>query len=151
MILCIGAAFVISGVLNIMSGIAFTVTDYSNSINNYSSCGTALFISSAFLIAGTVLAAFERVLLPALFDVVGTAFYIYTVKTIYAIPNSEIPKISTEPLAEKQLFTIIVTVLLAVLAFLNYFSEKNSSKREKKRRDKFNRENRRLTDSEKIL
>lgn len=151
LVLCIVSAAIISGFINIMSGIAFLITDYSNSVNDYTSCGTHLLISSVLLIAAVVIAAFERVWIPALFNIIGSYCYIYTVVTMYSIPNTEIPKTVTERLAERNLYTVIVTVLLAILIFLNYFSEKNTEKRNKKRRDKHDRENRKLTDSEKIV
>lgn len=150
LVLCICAAAVISGFINIVGGIAFAFRVESADVT-YRNCGICLFISSAFLISGVILAAFEKVWIPAAFDVIGTAFYIFTVKMIYDIPNTLRPKIVTEPLAERHLMTAAVTVLLAVLVFLNYFTEKNSAKREKKRRDKYDRENRGLEDSEKIL
>ena len=150
MVLCICAAAVISGFINILGGIglAFMV---ESADDTYRNCGICLFISSAFLIPGVILAAFEKVWLPAVFDVIGTVFYIFTVKMIYAIPNTLRPKMITEPLAERHLTTVIVTVLLAVLIFLNYFSEKNSAKKEKKRKAKYESENRKLSDSEKII
>lgn len=144
MILCIAAAAIISGFINIAGGIAL-------SLNNYENCGIALFISSLFLISGTVIAIFERVWLPAVFNIIGTVSYIYTVSEIYAIPNTLIPKTNTEPLAERHLLTVIVTILLAILTFLNFFSEKNTDKRAKKRQAKHDRENRKLKDSEKIV
>ena len=149
--LCIIAAAVISGFINILNGIAFLITDYSNSVNDYSACGIYMLASSGFLIAAVVIAAFEKVWIPTLFNIIGTYCYIYTVKTIYSIPNTEIPKELTEPLAERNLFTVIVTVLLAVLLFLNYFSEKNTDKRAKKHQVKHDKENRNLKDSEKIV
>lgn len=152
MILCIAAAAVFSGFFNIMGAIAILIQDYSQSaVGDYSSCGTALLISSAFLIAGVILAALEKVWLPAIFNIIGSAFYIYTVKVIYSIPNELIAKTSTEPLAEKHLLTVIVTVLLAILTFMNVFTEKNSAKREKRRMEKYSKEERSLKDSEKIL
>lgn len=149
--LCITATAVFSGFYNIMGGIAILIQDYSISAADYSFCGTALLISSAFLIAATVLAAFQRVWIPAVLNIIGTGFYIYTVKTFYSIPNELIPKENTEPFAERHLLTVIVTVLLAVLVFLNYFSEKNTEKRNKKRAEKHDKNNRKLSDSEKIL
>lgn len=152
MILCIAAAAVFSGFFNIMGAIAILIQDYSQSaVGDYSSCGMALLISSAFLIAGVILAVLEKVWLPAIFNIIGSAFYIYTVKVIYSIPNELILKTATEPLAEKHLLTVIVTVLLAILTFMNVFTEKNSAKREKKRMKKYSREERSLKDSEKIL
>lgn len=150
LVLCIAAAVVFSGFINIMGGIALAFVVESAS-DTYRICGYCLFASSALLTAATVLAAFEKVWLPAIFNVIGSAFYIYTVKVIYSIPNELIPKTATEPLAEKHLLTVIVTVLLAILTFMNVFTEKNSAKREKKRMEKYSRENRSLEDSEKIL
>ncbi len=144
MVLCIASAVIISCGINIMGGIAFCLNDYEN-------CGIALFISSFFLVFGTVLACFEKVWLPVIFNIIGTASYIYTVSKIYAIPNTLIPKMSTEPLAERHLFTVIVTVLLAVLTVFNFFTDKNVEKRQKKRARKFNKESRSLKDNEKIL
>ena len=152
LVLCIAATAVFSGFNNIMGAIAILIQDYTNSaVGDYSFCGTALLISSAFLITATILAAFQRVWLPAVLNIVGTGFYIYTVKTFYSIPNELIPKENTEPFAERHLMTVFVTVLLAILIFLNYFSEKNVEKRNKKRAEKHDKNNRRLNDDEKIL
>lgn len=148
--LCIAAAAVISGFINIMGGIAFAFM-VESADTTYRDCGICLFFSSAFLILGVILAAFEKIWLPAAFDIIGTVFYIITVKMIYAIPNTLRPKTVTEPLAERHLMTVIVTVLLAVLIFLNYFSEKNTAKREKRKAEKYLKENRSLDESEKIL
>lgn len=150
LVLCIAAAAVISGFINIMGGIGFAFL-VESADNTYRGCGICLFISSAFLILGVILAAFERVWLPAAFDIIGTVFYIFTVKMIYAIPNTLRPKTVTEPLAERHLITVIVTVLLAVLIFLNYFSEKNTAKREKRKAEKYRKENRSLDEHERIL
>lgn len=150
LVLCIAAAVVISGFINIMGGIGFAFL-VESADTAYRDCGICLFFSSAFLILGVILAAFERVWLPAAFDIIGTVFYIITVKIIYAIPNTLHPKTVTEPLAERHLMTVIVTVLLAVLIFLNYFSEKNTAKREKRKAEKYRRENRSLDEHEKIL
>lgn len=150
--LCIAALAVFSGFFNIMGAAAILIQDFSKSVvGDYSLCGTALLISSAFLIAATVFAAFYKVWLPAIFNIIGTGFYIYTVKTFYSIPNELIPKEKTVPFAERHLMTVFVTVLLAVLIFLNYFSEKNVQKRNKRRSEKYNKNNRKLNDNEKIL
>ncbi len=152
LVLCIAATAVFSGFYNIMGAIAILIQDYTESaVGDYSFCGTALLISSAFLITATVLAAFQKVWLPALFNVIGTGFYIYTVKTFYSIPNELIPKENTQPFAERHLMTVFVTVLLAILIFLNYFPDKNVEKRNKKFAEKQNKNNRKLIDDAKIL
>lgn len=150
LILCIAAAAVFSGFINIMGGIALIV--YVESASDiFRNCGICLWVSSAFLIAATVLAAFQKVWLPAAFNIIGTSFYIYMVKTFYAIPDELISKAETERFAERHLLTVIVTVLLAVLIFLNYFSEKNVQKRNKKRAERYEKNDRSLSDDEKIL
>lgn len=120
-------------------------------ITDRTDLGIPLILSSAFLIAGTVIACFKKVWLPVIFNIIGTVSYIYTVSKIYAIPNSVIPKLDTEPLAERHLLTVIVTVLLFALAVFNFFDKSNAEKRDKKRRLKEEKENRKLSDSEKIV
>lgn len=150
LVLCVAAAAVFSGFINIMGGIAlvFYVESASDIFRN---CGICLWVSSAFLIAAVVLAAFQKVWLPAAFNIIGSSFYIYMVKTFYGIPNELLSKADTERFAERHLMTVFVTVLLAILIFLNYFSEKNAQKRSKKRAEKQNKNDRKLTDDEKIL
>lgn len=150
LVICIAAAAVFSGFINIMGGIALIV--YVESASDiFRNCGICLLVSSAFLISATVLAAFQKVWLPAAFNIIGTSFYIYMVKTFYAIPDELISKADTERFAERHFLTVIVTVLLAILIFFNYFSEKNTQKRSKKRAEKHDKNNRQLKDDEKIL
>ena len=145
--LCIAAAAIISGYINIFGGISITVVNYEK----YGKIGIALLISSLFLISGIVTAAFQKVWIPAVFNIIGSAAYIYTVSKLYAIPNTLIPKTQTEPLAERHLLTVIVTVLLAALTFFNFFSDKNVQKRQKLREKKITEQNRALKDDEKII
>ncbi len=148
MVLTIAAAAIISGFIDIFGGISIIVVNYEK----YGDLGIALLISAFFLILGTILACFEKIWLPVVFNIIGTISYIYTVSNLYSIPNSSNkPKVQTEALAEKHLFTVIVTVLLAVLTILNIFTDKNVKKREKKRLEKYNKENRSLTNNEKLL
>ena len=147
LVLCIAAAAIISGYINIFGGISIIVVNYEK----YGNIGIALLISSLFLIVGTVIAAFQKVWIPAVFNIIGTVPYIYSVMQLYAIPNSLIPKTATEPLAERHLMTVIVTILLAAVAFFNFFSEKNVQNREKRRIQKAAEQDRQLKDSEKIL
>ena len=145
--LCIAAAAIISGYINIFGGISIIVVNYEK----YGKIGIALLISSLFLISGIVTAAFQKVWIPAVFNIIGSAAYIYTVSKLYAIPNTLIPKTQTEPLAERHLLTVIVTVLLAALTFFNFFSDKNVQKRQKLREKKITEQNRALKDDEKII
>ena len=148
MVLCIAAAAIISGFINIFGGVSIIVVNY----DTYGDLGIALLISSAFLILGTALACFEKIWLPIVFNIIGTLSYIYTVHGLYSIPDSsKRPKLKTEALADKHMFTVIVTLLLAALIIFNLFTEKNVKKRQDKKAKKFNKENRSLNDSEKIL
>ena len=149
-VLCIAAAAVISLFLNCAGGFALAFMVESSSDVFYK-CGIALLVSSAFLIAGTVVACFKKVWIPLIFNVIGTACYIYAVSEIYAIPNTMRPKTDTEPLAERHLFTVIVTLLLFALTVLNYLDEKNVSKRNEKRRLKAEKLAKKLSDDEKIV
>ncbi len=148
MILCIAAAAIVSGFIDIFGGISIIVVNY----DTYGDLGVALLISSAFLILGTILACFEKIWLPAVFNIIGTLSYIYTVHGLYSIPNSSSrPKLKTEALADKHMLTVIVTLLLAALTVFNLFTEKNVNKRQEKNAKKFNKEIRSLKDNEKIL
>lgn len=149
-VLCIAAAAVISLFINSIGGFALAFMVESSSDIFYK-CGIALLASSAFLIAGTVVACFKKVWIPLIFNIIGTACYIYTVSEIYAIPNSMRPKTDTEPLAERHLFTVIVTLLLFALTVFNYLDEKNVSKRNEKHRLKAEKLGKKLSDDEKLI
>lgn len=150
LVMCIAAAAVISLFINSVGGFALAFMVESSSDIFYK-CGIALLASSAFLIAGTVIACFKKVWIPLIFNAVGTACYIYTVSEIYAIPNTMRPKTDTEPLAERHLFTVIVTLLLFALTVFNYLDEKNASKRNEKRRLKAEKLGKKLSDDEKLI
>lgn len=149
-VLCIAAAAVISLFINSVAGFALAFMVKSSSDVFYK-CGIALLASSVFLIAGTVVACFKKVWIPLVLNIIGTACYIYTVSEIYAIPNSMRPKTDTEPLAERHLFTVIVTLLLFALTVFNYLDEKNAAKRNEKRRLKAEKIGKKLSDDEKII
>ncbi|MDE6762179.1 MAG: hypothetical protein K2J73_00655 [Oscillospiraceae bacterium] len=149
-VLCIAAAAVISLCVNFAGGFALAFMVESSS-HVFHKCGIALLASSAFLIAGTVVACFKKVWIPLIFNIIGTACYIYTVSEIYAIPNTMRPKTDTEPLAERHLFTVIVTLLLFMLTVFNYLDEKNAAKRNEKRRLKAEKLDKKLSDDEKII
>lgn len=149
-VLCIAAVVIISLFINSAGGFALAFLVESSS-DIFRKCGTALLVSSAFLIAGTVAACFKKVWIPLVLNIIGTACYIYTVSEIYAIPNSMRPKTDTEPLAERHLFTVIVTLLLFALTVFNYLDEKNVSKRNEKRRLKAEKLGQKLSDDEKLI
>ncbi|MBP1560803.1 MAG: hypothetical protein J6C96_06140 [Oscillospiraceae bacterium] len=150
MVLCIAAAVISAGFINILGGIGFCFFVESNQ-NTYSICGICLFISSFFLILGTIFACIKKFWIPLIFNIIGTAFYIYTLSVIYGIPNNVVPKQYTELLAERHLITVSVTVLLLALTLINFMLEENVNKRMKKKADKLQKQNRRLIDEEKIL
>lgn len=150
LVLCIIAVVIISLCMNLAGGYALAFMVESSS-DIFRKCGIALMVSSAFLIAGTVVACFKRVWVPLALNIIGTACYIYTVSEIYAIPNTLRPKTDTEPLAERHLLTVIVTVLLFALTVFNYLDEKNVQKRSKKRRLKEEALTKKLSDDEKLL
>lgn len=148
--LCIAAALIISGFINLMGGIGLCFF-VDAEVQTYKICGICLFASSIFLIFGTIAACFKKVWLPFAANIIGTICYIYTVTSIYAIPNSLVSKTDTEPLAERHLSTVIVTLLLFIITIINYMDEKNVNKRNINRQKKHDQINRQLTDEEKIL
>lgn len=151
--LTIASVIIICGFLNISAGYAFCClieVENQENIVLFNSMGTSLLLSSLFLITATIIALFKKILLPLILNVIGSAFYIYTVSELYAIPNTAIEKSRTEFLAERHMFTIIVTLLLLVLIIFNYFDETNVNKR-KKLKEKSAKDNRELTSEEKIL
>ncbi|MDE5993670.1 MAG: hypothetical protein K2G87_11545 [Oscillospiraceae bacterium] len=150
LVLCIIAVAIISLFINTAGGFALAFMVESSS-DIFRKCGIALMVSSAFLIAGTVVACFKKVWIPLVLNIIGTACYIYTVSKIYAIPNSLRPKTDTEPLAERHLLTVIVTILLFALTVFNFLDEKNVKKRSEKRRLKEEALTRKLSDDEKLL
>lgn len=130
--------------LNTMGGIAFL-------LNNYNKCGIALFISTFFLVIALIFIKYKKSVIPFILTIIGSAFYIYTLAVLESIPNTKIPKESTEVLASKHFPTIIVTVLLTLLVVFNLFSEEACKKRSEKKAHKKAIENRELSENEKIL
>lgn len=119
--------------------------------NGYEKCGYALIISTVLLIIALISSALKKVILPLLFNILGSAGYIYALAVLSAIPNTKIPKESIERLMANHYPTVFVTVFLVVLVFLNYFSKEAVEKRAKKREEKYLELNRKLRDDEKII
>lgn len=144
LVLTIAATAVCCLGLNLMGGFAFIA-------NGYDKCGYALFISSVLLSAAVILGGFKKVILPVILDIFGSAGYIYTISILNAIPNTKIPKASTEALMANHYPTIIVTVLIILLALFNFMQEDAVEKRRKAKEAKIAAENRSLDDNERIL
>lgn len=154
LVLTIIATLIISGFINISAGYAFCYlieVDTQKYIDLFTSMGNGLFLSSLFLITATVIAFFKKVWIPLVLNIIGSGFYISTVSKLYAIPNTQLPESVTEPLAERHLLTVIVTVLLIALVILNYFDEANIIKRNDAKKKQKEQNERKLTDEEKIL
>lgn len=154
LILTIAATIIICGFMNISAGYAFCClmdVESQEYIDLFNSMGTGLLLSSLFLIASTIIAFFKKIYIPLILNIIGSAFYIYTVSKLYAIPNSSLSKNITEPLAERHLLTVVVTLLLIALVIFNYFDKVNIEKRSKNKKKKIEQNERKLTDEEKIL
>ncbi len=148
------SAAIICGFINISAGYAFCClmeVENQKNIDLFNSMGNGLLLSSLFLILSTIIAALKKVWLSLILNIFGSGCYIYTVAKLYAIPNTALAKEITEPLAERHLSTVIVSLLLIALSILNYFDETNLSKRINNKYKKDNQKNRNLTDDEKIL
>ncbi len=152
--LTIVASIIICGFMNISAGYAFCClmeVESQENINLFNSMGTGLLLSSLFLIIANIIAFFKKVWIPLIMNLLGSGFYIYTVSKLYAIPNSSLSKEVTEPLAERHLLTVIVTLLLIVLVILNYYDKSNIQKRINSKNKKIEQNERTLTIDEKIL
>lgn len=154
LVLTIAAVIIICGFVNVSAGYAFCClieVESQEYINLFNSMGSCLLLSSLFLSASAVIAIFKKVWIPLVLNIMGSAFYIYTVSEIYAIPNSTLEKSRTEFLAERHLITVVVTLLLFALIIFNFLDEKNVNKRKLKKEKKTAQKTRELTSEEKIL
>lgn len=120
-------------------------------MNKYENAGIGLFISTFFLTLAVIFMGKGRMIIPAVFNIIGSAGYIYAISILSAIPNEKIPKQYTEPLIGRIYPVISVTVLVFAAVVMNYFSPQQEAKREARKRAKYNAEHRPLEDSEKIL
>lgn len=143
-VLAVAALVICSLFLNLVGGIGFY-------INGYENVGTALFVSSFFLTLSVIFLGKGRMILPAVFDVIGTAGYAYAIKVILDIPHSKVAKQSTEMFAGRIYPAITVTVIVLIVVIMNYFSDIQKAKREARRKKKYDRTNRPLKKDEKIL
>lgn len=154
LVLTIISTLIICGFINISAGYAFCClieVEQQQNIDLFNSMGTSLIFSSIFLITATAISCFKKVWIPFILNIIGSGFYINTVSKIYAIPHTQLPKERTEPLAERHLLTVIVTLLLIALVILNYFDKSNVEKRLNAKRKKAEQNERKLTNDEKIL
>ncbi len=154
LVLTIAAVIIICGFVNVSAGYAFCClieVESQEYIDLFNSMGSCLLLSSLFLSASAVVAIFKKVWIPLVLNIIGSAFYIYTVSEIYAIPNSALEKSRTEFLAERHLITVVVTLLLFALIIFNFLDEKNVNKRKLKKDKKTAQTNRELTSEEMIL
>lgn len=143
-VLSVIALVICSLFLNLVGGIGFY-------INGYENIGTALFVSSAALTLSVIFLGKGRMVLPAVFDIIGTAGYAYAIKLILEIPHSKVPKQSTEMFAGRVYPAITVSVLVLIVVIMNYFSDIQKDKREARRKKKYDKTNRPLKRNEKIL
>ncbi|MCI5750949.1 MAG: hypothetical protein MR038_00490 [Oscillospiraceae bacterium] len=130
--------------LNVMGGIGLC-------LNNYENAGIALFISTFFLTLAVIFMGKGRMVMPSVFNIIGSAGYIYAINILAAIPNEMIPKQYTEPLIWRIYPVISVTVLVLAAVIMNYFSPQQEAKREARKKAKYEAELRPLEDDEKIL
>lgn len=130
--------------LNIMGGIGLCMNKYENA-------GIALFVSSFFLTLAVIFMGNGRMIIPAIFNIIGSAGYIYAINILSAIPNEKIPKQYTEPLIGRIYPAISVTVFVFAAVVMNYFSPRQEAKREARKKAKYEAELRPLKDDEKLL
>ncbi|GEM_PF-2700828 len=125
---------------------------YALIVNNYETAGTFLIVSSAILIPIAILTIICKIsIISCLFNIIGTGCYLYTISVLNNIPNAVIPKESTQALLNNHLPTISVTILIFLLAFINYMSDEKVNERNARKKLKAESENRELAESEKIV
>lgn len=133
--------------LNLMGGIALNM-------NNYEKCGTSLIISVGLFAVSLAAAYFRKGItniISIVFNIAATAFYIYPLGILNAIPNSQIPKESVEVLTARIYPAVLVTVFLALVIMADFFSYDRIAKRAERKRVSEREKKRALTDDEKII
>ena len=120
-------------------------------LNNYENAGYSLIASAVLLTLATVFLGRGRMIVPSVLTVLGTAAYVYPIHVLHSIPHELVPKQAVEPLVMRIYPAVLVTILLSVMIVLNFFSDEQEKKREKKRLEKYDRNDRSLRDDEKIV
>jgi hypothetical protein len=139
-------------VLSCLSGVIFNLAVNAAGaigfiMNGYEPVGAALFISIPLLIVAFILCVKKFSVLPAIFNIIGSGFYLYSIAAVYAIPNDVVKKIYTEKLAENHLPSVIFSILLLALCVINFLLPENAAKRMMRKRVT----ERALNDDEKIM
>ncbi len=133
--------------LNLMGGIALCM-------NNYDACGKSLILSVILFAVSLIFAFFRRLpanILSALFNAAATLFYIYPIGILNAIPNEQIPRTSIEVITSRIYPAVIVTIVLAIAVFADFFSYDRMAMRAERKRIKAAENKRELTEDEKII
>ncbi len=130
--------------LNVMGGIGLA-------LNNYQKAGYSLIASAAVLTLAIIFLRRGGMVIPSVLCAAGTALYIYPIRVLDSIPHTLIPKQNIEPLMQRIYPAVSVTVLLVIMIVFNYFSDEQINKREARRRAKYEREDRKLRNDEKII
>ncbi|MGN0666601.1 MAG: hypothetical protein ACI4KF_08765 [Huintestinicola sp.] len=123
-------------------------------MSDYDKCGIALIISTVLLLAAVILSFSKKTLqtvISAILNAVGTAFFIYPISVMNAIPNTLIPKESTEKLAGRIYPAVIVTIAVAAVLITSFLDPVNAEKRAARRKAKYDAVHRKLKDDEKII
>lgn len=127
---------------------------YALIINDYRVCGICLLASGGALAVSLLLSVCKKlpaIILSAVFDIAGSALYIYPISVITAIPSTKISKAYTDVIAGRMYPAIIVTALIAVILLLDYLDPANAEKRAAKKQAKLMERTRSLEEHEKII
>lgn len=146
LVLTIISLVIFCGFYNIFGGIGLILNEFEFS-------GTCFIISSVLLIAATVFACFEKIIVPTIMNIIGSGFYIYAISVLTLAKETAVSAKSAaiDNVLGNHYPSIIVTVLIFSLIFCNYFTAKNCEKRAKNKLEKYNKTERALTDDEKIM
>ena len=144
-------SFAVCGLfLNLLGGIGILL----NADESYAVCGNALILSVAAFALSLTAAFFRKWftnILSIIFNIAGTAFYIYPLGILNAIPNERIPRTSIEELTSRIYPSVFITIFLVLVIFADFFSYERQVQRAEKRKKKEIQKNRALTDEEKII
>lgn len=144
LILTIPAIIICCLFFNLLGG--FALID-----QNYEKCGYALIISTVFLISSYIFGFLKKIIPTVLLNIIGTIGYIYSIAQLNKIPNALVPRENIEKIIQNHIYTVSVTILLALLVFFNFMLDENINKRAERKLQKKDRLERALKNDEKIL
>ncbi|MDR0944254.1 MAG: hypothetical protein LBM41_06965 [Ruminococcus sp.] len=145
---------IITGIVTVFFGVIINVLGAIGFILNqvdYSQGSYGLIVAAPLLLAAYIMVIFKMSITPAIFTVIGSAGYLYTIYYLNSLAAGWMPGWVTDKIAQNHLPSIYASIFLLVLCALNYFLPEKMEKRKLRRDKKISDENRALTEDEKIM